>query len=346
MNQQIETLTDVQLAGQRLMVGFDGKTVDKQLAAMITRLRVGGVALFKRNVATPDQLSALCRDIQSLSRQTGNPPLLIAVDQEVGPVARLGPPFTVFPGNRAIGESQSPDAAEEFGLITAIELKDVGINMNFAPVLDTVPFEDDGFVMTDRVFGHSPRLTTDLGIRVIETMQSNGVAATAKHFPGIGRTTIDSHADLPSLDTDQETLRTADLLPFHAAIQHDVAAMMLSHVIYTDIDPAWPASLSARVANTLLRQVMGFRGVSITDDLDMGAIAKHYDVPTVVKQICEAGIDIALICRSRQKIEAAHGQFMEVSNASDDTRAAHLSSVRRILTVKSKYIQSESLELV
>ena len=288
-------------------------------------------------ISDPAQLTTLCRDVQSLAKRNGSPPLLIAIDQEGGPVARLGPPFTTFPGNRAIGRSRFPGAATEFGTITAKELKAVGINVNFAPVLDTVPFEADTFVMVDRVFGDSPRLVMDLGTEVIDSMQLNGVAATAKHFPGIGRTIIDSHADLPFLETNKETLHATDLLPFRAAVQHNVAAMMLAHVVYADIDSEWPASLSAKVSKTLLRDTMGFSGVSITDDLDMGAIAKHYDSQTVAARLCNAQVDIALICRDAPEMETFHRQLMEAAEASDKTREAHLESVKRILALKATY---------
>jgi len=344
MTSHTEALSDIQLVGQRLMVGFEGKTLDPHLAALITRFCVGGIALFKRNISDPEQLSTLCRQAQSLSKQNGNPPLLIAIDQEGGPVARLGPPFTTFPGNRAMGASRSEAAAEEFAVTTAQELQGVGINMNFAPVLDTVPFDDDTFVMTNRVFGDSPRLTADLGTKVIGTMQSNGLAATGKHFPGIGRTTLDSHADLPFLETKEETLRTSDLIPFRAAVEHGVAAIMLAHVIYTDIDPEWPASLSSRLANDLLRQTMGFAGVTITDDLDMGAVSKHYGIRTVAERICGAQIDLALLCRSGPEVvKIAHEHLMETVHGSDHARVAHLKSVERILALKDRYIAKAPL---
>lgn len=336
---QADALSDLQLTGQRIMVGFEGEVLDHRLATMITDLCVGGLVLFKRNVSDPKQLSMLCRNVQALSKQVGNPPLLIAIDQEGGPVARLGPPFTTFPGQRAIGRSRSQTAAKEFGEVTARELRGVGINMNFSPVLDTVPSEDEAFVMNDRVFGDSPELVMDLGVTVIDSTQSNGVAATAKHFPGIGRTTVDSHAELPFLETSKNTLFSTDLVPFRGAIQHNVAAVMLAHVVYAGIDGEWPASLSKKVAKGLLRGSMGFSGVSITDDLDMGAIAGHFDLQTVADRICHAEVDVALVCRERSTIDQLHTRLTEAANASEESRAAHLESVNRVLAVKAAYIE-------
>ncbi|MBW2265488.1 MAG: beta-N-acetylhexosaminidase [Deltaproteobacteria bacterium] len=331
------SLTNEQLAGQRLMVGFKGKVLDDALRFMITKLCVGGLVLFRRNVTNPSQLSELCQNAQDLATQIGNPPLLIAIDQEGGPVARLDPPFTVFPGNLAIGNARSIMAARKFGEITAKELKEVGITLNFAPVLDVIPEGFDSSIMADRAFGNSPGLAGDLGKTVIESLQENGVGATAKHFPGIGRTTIDSHADLPFLETKGHILDSLDLIPFKAAIQSNVAAVMLSHVVYTDLDPTWPASLSSIIAKKLLRNTMGFKGVSITDDLDMGAIDKHFDVDTFVERICDAGIDIALICHDQHKIETTHAKLLKAIQTSDHVKKLSLKSVGRILRLKAEY---------
>jgi beta-N-acetylhexosaminidase len=330
-------LTTEQLAGQRLMVGFEGKVLDDELRFLIRELHVGGLVLFKRNVSDPARLSALCRGAQAYALETGHPPLLISIDQEGGPVARLGPPFTVFPGHRAIGDAGSEEAAREFGRITARELRSVGINVNFAPVVDLAPPGFDS-VMADRVFGEDPVLVGSLAGVVIGALQEGGVAATAKHFPGIGRTTLDSHLDLPFLDEKRAVMESSDLVPFGMAIASRVEAVMLSHVIYTDIDPQWPASLSPAIARDLLRQAMGFGGVVVTDDLDMGAIQNHFDLETVVTQVLDSGIDIVLICRDREKMVNAHDALVRAVGASDAEKARARLSVKRLLDLKRKYV--------
>jgi beta-N-acetylhexosaminidase len=334
---EVGYLTDEQLAGQRLMVGFDGKKPDARLRALIKGIQVGGLILFKRNIVDPAQLRALCNGAQAFAAEEGLPPLLIAIDQEGGPVARLGPPFTVFPGNRAMGRAEARDAAAEFGMVTARELKDVGINLDFAPVLDVVPEGIEAPVMENRVFGHSPALVAELGRIVIENLQGGGVAATAKHFPGIGRTTLDSHVDLPFLDIGRSALEADDLVPFREAVACGVEAVMLSHIVYTDIDSRWPAGLSAAIAKDILRDSMGFAGVSITDDLDMGAIDKHFDVDTFVQRICEAEVDIALICHDREKMEATYDALLGAVKGSEKTRRDTLASVQRIMQLKARY---------
>ena len=336
----IDSMTDEQLAGQRLMVGFKGKVLDDNLRSMIREMHVGGLTLFKRNVSDPTQVTELCQAAQAFALESANPPLLIAIDQEGGPVARLGPPFTVFPGNPAIGAANSETAATEFASITARELKGVGINMNLAPVLDVAPPELNS-VMADRAFGGEPELVTRLGKAVIETLQDNGIPATAKHFPGIGRTTADSHLDLPYLDVKRAALDTSDLVPFRAAIASGVEAVMLSHVVYQDLDRHWPASLSTVIAKDLLRETLGFKGIAMTDDLDMGAIEKHFDIETAIRRISDAEIDIALICHDRLKIEKACRALLKAVGESEDARTKATASVRRILRIKQKYLVEE-----
>src|SRR6056297_2391797 len=254
--QPIDALSPEQLAGQRLMVGFDGTELTDGLKFQIDTLKVGGVILFARNIRSPQQIRQLCGAIQEYAGSCGQPPLFIAVDQEGGPVARLKAPFTEFPGQPHIRTSAD---AIRFGDITGRELFDVGINMDMAPVLDVAP-EGAESVMAGRVFGHDPAHAGQMGSLVIRRLQKNRVLAVGKHFPGIGKTTLDSHQDLPTLDCPLEVLEAFDLLPFRKAIEVQVAGMMLSHIRYTAIDPQWPASLSPRVT-ALLRDKLGYKGL-------------------------------------------------------------------------------------
>ena len=333
----VGSLTDRQLAGQRLMVGFEGTEFNDRLHYVISELAVGGLILFKRNAVDPEQLGSMCHKAQDIAEKNGHPPLLIAIDQEGGPVARLGPPFTVFPGNRSIGDSRSIEDAREFGSISAMELKGIGVNLNFAPVLDVVPGDLESPVMDDRVFGNDPELVAQFGCVVIDSLQAGGVAATAKHFPGIGRTTLDSHLDLPFLDTTYAAIEKNDLIPFKEAIACGVEAVMLSHIVYNNIDSEWPAGLSRAIGKNLLRDKLGFQGVSFTDDLDMGAIKKHFDVATFVERICEAEIDMALICHDEDKMEASYEALLQGIESSEHIKKKTWTSVSRILTLKSGY---------
>ncbi|WP_373501239.1 glycoside hydrolase family 3 protein [Desulfococcus sp.] len=316
-----------QMAGQRLMAGFDGTDFDGDLAFLIEDLKVGGIILFSRNIGTPQQVADLCRSAQECAAGCGQPGLFIAVDQEGGPVARLKRPFTEFPGNPAMtGEAD----ADRFAAVTASELTQVGINMNMAPVLDVAP-EGFGSIMETRAFGHDPEWVSRMGCRVIRGLQAGGVMAVAKHFPGIGRTTLDSHLDLPVVDLGMADLEALELPPFAAAFNEGVSGVMLSHILYRGIDPVWPASLSVRIARDLLRGRMGFEGLVLTDDLDMGAVGNHYGIDDMIRRIVAAEIDIVLICHKGPNIARAYDRLLAETQA--DGRAS-IASFHRIMQKK------------
>ena len=328
------SFSEEQLAGQRLTVGFDGTDLNSDLKFLIDTVKIGGVILFSRNLLNPAQIKDLCKAVQDYAADCGQPPLFIAIDQEGGQVARLKPPFTQFPGNPAIKNEAD---AVCFAEITAAELKSVGINMNMAPVMDVAP-EGMQSIMAGRAFRGDPERVSVLGVKVIETMQKNGVLAVAKHFPGIGRTILDSHHELPVFDGDIAELETFDLPPFQAAVRCGVSGMMLSHILYKKIDPEWPASLSPAIAKRLLRDRMGFGGIVMTDDLDMGAVRKHYDLEPAVRQILLSEIDIALICHKGPDIENAFEAILRGTRDSAETKAKGELSVRRILGVKQERV--------
>lgn len=331
---QIETFTDEQLAGQRLMVGFEGTVFNEDLKFLIDTLKIGGVILFSINIKSPDQIEELCRSIQDYARSCGQPPLFIAVDQEGGQVARLKKPFTIFPGNPYM---KSDKDAVDFAEITAAELKQVGINMNMAPVMDVSP-EGLESIMEGRTFGDNPARVARLGVKIIEHLQLNKIMAVAKHFPGIGRTTLDSHLDMPVLHDELSALEQFDLIPFKAAIKGGVSGVMLSHIFYPELDPRWPASLSPPIAGELLRQKMGFNGLVLTDDLDMGAIGKHFDIQGAIQQILSADIDLALICHKGPGIEIGFEEILKGITDNRDLKARGIESVDRIIKTKRKYL--------
>ncbi|MFH2091231.1 MAG: glycoside hydrolase family 3 N-terminal domain-containing protein [Pseudomonadota bacterium] len=323
------------LAGQRLMLGFDSPVFNDEIKYIINDIKAGGIILFKNNIEDPEQISALCRDCQAYARKCGLLPLMIAVDQEGGTVARLKKGFTQFKGNPFI---QSIEDARIFARITAQELKAVGINMNLAPVLDIEP-KGVSSIMKDRVFKADANIVSILGKEVINTLQKNGIMAVAKHFPGIGRTVLDSHFHLPKLDISLETLECSDLIPFKHAIKSNVSGMMLSHIFYPDLDQDWQASLSPAIANELLRNKLGYQGIIMTDDLDMKAIG--HDMKTCVRQILLSQIDMALICHAGPNIEIAADEINCL--LSDEPLLYEMGkvSVERILRFKKQYLKHE-----
>jgi len=327
-------LSNEQLAGQRLMVGFDGTGLDEYLKFLIGQIKAGGLILFAVNLETPGQIKDLCFAVQDYAKQCGQPPLFIAIDQEGGQVARLKEPFTQFPGNPHMRHEAD---AQNFAEVTAAELNQVGINMNMAPVMDVAP-EDIDSIMAKRAFGGDPDWVSRLGLKIIEHLQHNNIMAVAKHFPGIGRTILDSHLDLPAIEDDLTAIERFDLIPFEACIQHGVSGIMLSHIFYPQLDDQWPASLSKYIANDLLRRRMGYDGLVITDDLDMGAITKHYKIQISIQQILAADIDLALICHKGPSIEIAFEQIVKEITDSAQMKARGIESAERIMGLKRKYI--------
>lgn len=328
------TMTERQQAGQRMMVGFDGITLNSDVKFLVKELCVGGIILFARNIESRDQVRDLCQSAQDYARSCGQPPLFIAIDQEGGQVARLkGPGFEIFPeGNPGMSY---PDDVTRFVDVTARDFQDIGANMNMAPVLDVQP---EGFcgVMDKRVFHGDPAFVSDMGTRMIREFQNRGIMAVAKHFPGIGRTTLDSHLVLPVLETPLNDLEASDLIPFEDAIAYDVAGIMVSHIQYQALDEKWPASLSETIIRDLLRTRMGYQGLVMTDDLDMKAI--RVPIQLSVERIVRATVDIALICHKGPDIEEAFSTFLKEIPYSQETRAAHHQSLHRIMALKKQYL--------
>jgi beta-N-acetylhexosaminidase len=226
-------------------------------------------------------------------------PLFLAIDQEGGRVARLKQPFSQFPGNAGIGESPNPEkSALHFAITTAREMSLVGLNMNMAPVLDVAQVDMDSHLV-GRSFSQDPLLVTKLGKIVITTLQQGGIMAVAKHFPGLGKSGLDPHLHLPTINATFKEMESVHLPSFQGAIEANVSAIMSSHAVYPALEPGIPATLSRKIITNLLRETMNFDGLIISDDLEMGAIAKERGLPEGAADAFEAGIDLLLICKSQ-----------------------------------------------
>jgi beta-N-acetylhexosaminidase len=288
--------------GQLFMIGVPGPDLDKETDELIREGHVGGVILFSRNIENPLQLAALCRELQSAASKAQELPLFLAVDQEGGRVARLKEPFTLFPGNAAIGMDEEPvKRAIEFARVTSKEMKLVGLNMNLAPVVDVQRGEIEKH-LAGRSFGEDPEVVAFLGRIVVKHLQENGIMAVAKHFPGLGRADVDPHFHLPKINIDLEELERFNFPPFAAAIEEGVCGIMTSHALYPALDQERPATLSPMVLTKVLRERMGFRGLTITDDLEMGAIATERSVADGALKSFQAGADILLICKDQTHV--------------------------------------------
>jgi beta-N-acetylhexosaminidase len=291
--------------GQLFMVGFEGTEVTPDLAAWMATYGWGGVILFGRNVESPAQLLALTQALQAGIRGRGSLPLLIAVDQEGGRVARLKAPFTVFPSAARIGRTGSEQLAYKVGAAMATELRAVGINMNMAPVLDVLT-NPANTVIGDRAFGADPHSVARLGTAFMRGMHAAGVLAVGKHFPGHGDTRLDSHVALPLSERTAAQLNACELQPFDAAMAAGLEVLMTAHVVYTVWDPHRPATLSSSILTGILRGERRFSGVIISDDLGMAAVSETMLWEEVPVQALHAGVDQLLICHGRERQEKAY----------------------------------------
>ncbi len=292
--------------GQLLMIGMPGTDLDLESLSLIKEHGVGNFILFTRNVkGGPDQTKRLCDDLNEACADAGLPSPLIAVDQEGGPVQRLGPPFwPEIPSNEEVVLSKNSETQANVQAETAAKiLNSLGIRLNLAPVLDLAPTGTEG-VLKGRSYGDDPREVSILGEKYIRTLQANGVRATAKHFPGIGRVEKDPHFQRPVVTASKETLMY-EMTPFRESVKAGVKAVMTSHVVFPSLDRDEPATFSKIIVNELLRREMGFQGLLLTDDLEMGGITGHGSLGEAAVKAVLAGHDLLLICHSAQRVREA-----------------------------------------
>jgi len=289
------TTRDPAFWGQLLMVGIPGPRLDAVARELVRDLKVGGIILFARNIEAPEQVWELTRDLQGQALAAAGRPLLIAVDQEGGRVQRLKAPFTLIPPARELGSAFMPAQVEDLSRQVARELALVGINLNLAPVLDVARGPD--CPQWDRSYGSDPRQVAAYGVAAIRGYAAGGVLPAAKHFPGLGDTVADSHRVLPTAQSlDPE--RAADLLPFREAVAAGVPLVMTAHLRVPSWDARRPATLSPVALKQWLRQNLGFQGVIITDDLEMGGITTQLPAAQGAREALAAGADLLLICNN------------------------------------------------
>lgn len=303
----------------RFMVGLAGPELSGAERELLRRPGAGGVLLFTRNYADVPQLRALCREIHELR----SPPLLIAVDQEGGPVQRFREPFTDLPPLGALGRCYDQDADRALGLarttgwLMAAELRSVGVDLSFAPVTDL----DHGLstVIGERAFHREPDAVTRLARAYIRGMGEAGMAATLKHFPGHGAVAADSHRELPVDERRWSRIEHTDLLPFARLAREEAGAMMVAHVVYSRCDPA-PAGFSQYWIRDVLRRRLRFQGVVFSDDLGMAAAAHAGDFASRARAALQAGCDMVLVGNELDALPA----LLERVPASDPVSALRL----------------------
>jgi beta-N-acetylhexosaminidase len=280
--------------GRLAIVGFSGSSVPDDLRRLAAEFDLGGVIYFARNIVEPRQVAELSREAAALARDW---PLWISVDQEGGRVARMKRPFTEWPPASTLGRSGDERLTARFAAALAAELSAVGITLDYAPVLD-VHTNPANPVIGDRALADRAEDVARLGRVLVRGLQSAGVAACGKHFPGHGDTSTDSHEALPVVEHDRARLDAVELLPFRAAIEEGVATIITAHVMVPALDPDRPASLSPAVIDGLLKKTLGFAGAVFSDDLGMKAVSATRSLGETAVEAVAAGTDAVLLCNS------------------------------------------------
>lgn len=342
VEERLGAMTVEEKVGQLFIGYFEGPVLSPELHNKIINKHFGGVILYNitGNITNSPQTAGLVRDIQTAALANGQIPLFIALDQEGGRVVRLAENegVTEFPGNMALGATGRTDLAAEAAAVMAGELRALGINMNFAPVLD-VNSNPANPIISTRSFGSSPANVALFGGTVVKAIQEQGIIATAKHFPGHGDTNTDSHLGLPVVNKDLGELEKGELVPFRA-VAKDVSAVMTAHILVPSLDPERPATLSPILLD-LLRNQLGFGGLIITDSLGMGAITKHWSLEEAAVQAFLAGADVLLYgADAGSRPEDSEKAFEAVVRAVYDGRISMErldASVRRILMTKEQF---------
>ncbi len=337
----ISTMSLEQKVGQVMLVGFDGITLTPNLRDDLTQLHIGGVIFYDRNVASPQQVAQLNVDLQNAMKQNNDLPLFITIDQEGGVVARLKEDkgFTEFPGQMAVAATGDASNARRIAQAIAGEMLALGFNMDLTPDLDVNNNPQNPIIGT-RSFGSDPKRVAEYGVAFIDAMQSVGMIAIGKHFPGHGDTGIDSHISLPTVPHNRARLESIEFVPFKAAMRANIAGIMSAHITFPAIDPSpgLAATLSPKVLTDLIRGEIKYDGLVMTDELTMGALAMSgYPAPQAASTALRAGADIVLLQTGYTMHRQVHTMLVEHVQRGVIPMTRLDQAVRRILLAKQKF---------
>lgn len=328
VDQIVESMSQTEKLGQMVMIGIQGTKVDDDSLYMLNQYHMGGVILFDRNMENPEQVKQLTSDLQAQSNE--KVPLFIGIDEEGGDVVRMAEKLTPPPSQKEIGATGDIEQAKTWAIKTAKSLKDMGINVNFAPVADVASNDK-------RSYSTDTNTVIDFVRAATEGYQQENIIYSLKHFPGIGKGRVDSHVDSSSIDVAKEVLMAEDILPFKTIIDENDPNdyfILVSHLKYPALDEEYPASLSSKIMTDLLRNELGYKGIIITDDMEMGAVANHNDFRSIGVKAVKAGVDIVLVCHEYQHQQEVYLGLLDAVNSGEISQERIDESVKRIIKVK------------
>ena len=328
VDKTVESMSQTEKLGQMVMIGIQGTKVDDDSLYMLHQFHMGGVILFDRNMDSPEQVKQLTSDLQAQSNE--KVPLFIGIDEEGGDVVRMAEKLTPPPSQKEIGATGDIEQAKTWAIKTAKSLKDMGINVNFAPVAD-VGSNDKRSYSTDA------NTVIDFVRAATKGYQQENIIYSLKHFPGIGKGRVDSHVDSSSIDVTKEILMAEDIIPFKTIIDENEPNdyfILVSHLKYPALDEEYPASLSSKIMTDLLRYELGYKGIIITDDMEMGAVANHNDFRSIGVKAVKAGADIVLVCHEYEHQQEVYLGLLDAVNSGEISQERIDESVKRIIKVK------------
>lgn len=339
----IDKLTIQEKIGQMIMVGMDTNYITERIETLITKYKIGGIILYRKNFNTYQDMLNLIRELKTLN-QKNKIPLFIAIDQEGGRVNRMPKELLNFPAANKIATIGGKEYVKKSAQITGEILKKSGFNLNFAPVLDIKKFSDD-HPIGDRCYGENKEDVVKFGIGAMKEMQNSGIISVIKHFPGHGSTKIDSHRFLPIVSKNIEQLEQEDIYPFIQAIKNGADALLVGHLVIKEITGIYPASLSRKFIIEYVRRKYKFNGVIFTDDLKMKAIKFLFGASSAIEKAFQAGNDV-IVFRFNQKEEKRAIEKITKMVESQKIKIGRINrSVKRIISLKEKYKISDSEEI-
>ena len=321
--------------GQMIIAGFPSPYVDDQARRLVEDFEVGNFALFGRNYVTAEQVTQMCTELHQLVYAKTGYSAYLASDQEGGVVSRVCIGSALFPGTMAMAASPSADPYQ-VGKNCGNILGSMGILSNFGPVMD-VNLDPMNPIIGSRSYSDDPETVARMGVEMIRGMHDGGMLATLKHYPGHGNVATDSHLDLPKNDTPRDELMRTEFMPFQRAIDAGADAIMTAHVVYEDVDPEYPATVSHKIMTGLLRDTMGFDGIAVTDCMEMNAIKVTYGIGPGAVMAVQAGCDVLCFSHTYEAVAEACNALYKALEEGVITPERIDRSYQRIIRLKERY---------
>lgn len=335
IEEKVKSMSLEEKIGQLMIVGFDGITINDRVIAFIEEIKVGGFILFARNIVDENQTLDLLNQLKE-ANSNNDIPLFLSIDEEGGTVSRLPKSFLQLPGAMTVGNKNNRDISYDFGMILGKRVKSLGFNIDFAPVLD-INSNPNNPVIGNRAFGTTIDPVVSSGIEVMRGIRDSEVIPVGKHFPGHGDTNVDSHINLPTVDKTIEELMSFELIPFKEAIGENMEMLMIAHILYPRIDERYPATMSPKIIQEVLRDDLSYDGVVVSDDMTMGAIVKNFSLEDGVLSFLKSGGDMALICHGEDNPKLVFERIKTAVEAGELTEEEINRKVYRILKLKNDY---------